>query len=274
MACTDEHLAFLRSVVLEESSNLLDPARDHLFESRLQLLLDKTSLRTLDGLAAALCREPRSALRRLVAEAMTTNETSFFRDRAPFDLLRSELLPALVKERASERRLRLWSAACSSGQETYSLAMLLREYFPHLRDWQVEVLGSDISREMIHRAQAGCYRKSEVNRGLPTRYRIKYLQECDDEFQVVPEIRQMCHFHRRNLCEGPQPFERYDGILLRNVMLYFPAETRRRLLIQIHGMLCSDGFLLLGSSEQPDLPDHFQAVLKSNACYYRPIAAG
>ena len=152
------------------------------------------------------------------------------------------------------------------------MAMLVRERFPRLNAWQVEIFGTDISREMVRRARAGRYQKNELGRGLPALYRTKYMRPCGEEWEVVPEIRKMCRFHERNLCDGSLPFERYDGILLRNVMFYFSNEVRRQLLLEVHGMLPADGFLLLGSSEQPGLPEHFQAELKANACYYRPLA--
>src|SRR5277367_3070511 len=193
MPSTDADFAFLRSVVLEESGNVLDTSRDHLFKSRLRNLLSATGLETLDHLAASLRERRDSASRRAVAEAMTAKETSFFRDRSIFDLLQSELLPALIRRRESTRRLRLWSAACSSGQETYSLAMVLRERFTQVKDWQIEINGTDISHEMMQRAQAGRYQRSEVSRGLPARYRTKYLRPVGEEregeeWEVVSEV--------------------------------------------------------------------------------------
>lgn len=271
MPSKDADFAFLRLVVLEECGNVLDPSRDRLFKSRLRDLLSATSLETLDRLVISLRECPDGALGRAVAEAMTAKETSFFRDRSVFDLLLSELLPTLIHRRESTRRLRLWSAACSSGQETYSLAMILREQFPLVNDWQIEISGTDVSHEMIQRAQSGCYYKGEISRGLLARYRTKYMRPAGEEWEVASEVKRMCRFYRRNLCGGPLPFERYDGILLRNVMLYFPDKLRRTLLLQVHGMLAPDGFLILGSSEQPGLPSHFHAELKANTVYYRPL---
>jgi chemotaxis protein methyltransferase CheR len=272
MLVSDADFAYLRAVVLEESANVIDPSRDYLFESRLQAVLHTYGLKTLHRLVGVLREQKGSALRRLVAEAMTVKETSFFRDRSSFDLIEKELLPGLIYRRKSAGRLRLWSAACSSGQEAYSLAMLVREHFPQTHTWQVEILGTDISGEMIRRARSGCYQKSELSRGLPAHYRARYTRPCGDDWEVVPEIRKICRFHERNLCGGSLPLEKYDGILLRNVLFYFPEETRRQLLLGVHSMLSSDGFLLLGSSEQPGLPGHFQAELKDNACWYRPLA--
>ncbi len=271
MSCKNVDFAYLRSIVLEESANVLDPSRDYLFESLLQDLLITSGFATLNRLVAALRLELDPALRRSVAEAMTIKETSFFRDRLPFELLHEELLPRIIRGRESTRRLRLWSAACSNGQEPYSVAMILREHFPQLNEWEVEVIGTDISHEMIRRARAGRYAKRELNRGLPARYRIRYMQQSGDDWQVAADLKRICRFYRCNLCEGPLPLEKYDGILLRNVMMYFPDEARRQLLLHVHRILQADGFLILGSGEQPTLPELFQAELKGSTCYYRPL---
>jgi chemotaxis protein methyltransferase CheR len=271
MACTDADFAYLRSVVYEQSSNTLDASRDYLFESRLHPLLCATGMGTLDRLVAALRQQPDAGIKRSIAEAMTVNETSFFRDRAPFDLMQLDLLPALIERRASRRRLRLWSAACSTGQEAYSLAMMLCEHFPRLREWEVEIVGTDISADVVARAQAGSYQRIEVNRGLPARFLLKYMQRSGDEWKIVPGVKSVCRFYRRNLCNGPMLMEKYDGILLRNVMLYFSRETRCQLLLNLHRILAPDGFLILGSSEQPALPEHFEPVLAHKTCYHRPI---
>ena len=272
MACTDADFAFLRSVVLEESSITLDASRDYLFASRLHRLLNDTGFGTLNRLVAALRQQPDSTIRRSIAEAMTINETSFFRDRAFFECLRLELLPALIRQRASCRHLRLWSAACSTGQEAYSLAMTLCEHFPQLQEWKVEITGTDISAQVVERARAGRYQRIEVNRGLPARYLLKYMERTGDEWEIVPELKLLCRFRRRNLCNPLQLTGKYDGILLRNVLLYFSMDTRRKLLLNMHRLLEPDGFLILGSSEQADLPSHFQPVLAHNACYYKPVA--
>lgn len=270
MACTDADYAFLRSVVLEQSSNALDPSRDHLFESRLQLLVKMKGFARLDGLVAALRRHPDPALKRWIAEAMTVNETSFFRDVAPFELMRRELLPDLLRRR--ETRLRFWSAACSTGQEAYSLGILLLEHFPQLHDWKIEILGTDLSAEVIARAKAGRYQRLEVNRGLPARLLVKYLRRVGEEWEMVPDLKRLCRFHQRNLCNGPMLLEKFDGILLRNVMLYLSPEARSRLLLEIHRILEPDGFLILGASEQPRLPGYFEPVVAADTCFYRPVA--
>ena len=272
MQSSEVDFAYLRNIVFDHSANVLDPARDYLFESRLHRLLQANGIGSLHQLVANLRMYPGNSLHRSIAEAMTVNETSFFRDHRPFELLRDELLPKLIEKRQSARRLRLWSAACSSGQEAYSLAMLLSEHFPQLAGWQVEIFGTDLSAEMVERAQAAHYQRIEVNRGLPARYLLKYFKQENDTWKVVASLREMCRFQQRNLCAMPVLFERFDGILLRNVMLYFSDETRQRLLTQLHSTLAPDGFLILGSSEQASMPELWQPVLEKKACYHRPVA--
>lgn len=271
MACTNADFGFLRSVVLEQSSNMLDATRDYLFESRLRNLMKESRCSSLERLVAALRAQPEHALRQRIAEAMTVNETSFFRDVAPFELMRRELFPALVQQRKEGRRLHFLSAACSTGQETYSLGMMLMESFSELQHWRVEITGTDFSAKAIARARAGRYRQLEVNRGLPAHFQTKYMRESGEQWEVVPELKRLCRFYQRNLCNEPMLLEKYDGILLRNVLLYFPMEIRRRLLVNVHRILTPDGFLILGSSEQTGLPEYFEPVVTQDTCYYRPL---
>lgn len=264
---------YLRSVVMRNSGNQVDAARDYLFESRLQPVLRDRGFDTLEQLVAALRRNTSSPLQRSVAEAMTINETSFFRDAAMFDLLREELLPALIAARREKRALRFWSAASSSGQEAYSLAMVLREHFPVLASWKVEVVGTDISAAMVERSRTGRYQRIEINRGLPARLLLKYMVRTGDEWEAAPEIRSLCTFQQRNLCDPASHTERFDMVLLRNVMIYLSAETRRKILLDVHRSIAPDGALLLGMSEQPRMDSHWQTVLTPRTVWYRPVIA-
>lgn len=261
---------YLRGVVMRNSGNHVDPARDYLFESRLQRVLRTKGMQSLDQLVSALRSDSGSLLQRSVAEAMTINETSFFRDTASIDLLRDELLPALIEARRNTGELRIWSAASSSGQEAYSLAMLLREHFPALTAWKIEILGTDLSAEMIGRARAGRYQRLEINRGLPARFLLKYLVRSGDDWEMAPDLRRLCSFQQRNLCDAAPYPEKFDIILLRNVMIYFPTETRHTVLRRMHRSLAPDGALLLGTSEQTSLDLLWQTVLTPKAVWYRP----
>ena len=263
--------SYLRKIVFVRSRNVLDPSRDYLFETRLTKLLRNQGMTRLEELEEQLRLKKNPVLEHAVAEAMTINETSFFRDGRPFELLRTELLPKLIERRRLTRSLRFWSAACSAGQEACSLAMLVREHFPSLASWKVRVEGTDFCAEVVERAQTGRYHRIDINRGVPARFIVRYFDHVSEDWVVKPEIRQMCNFRRANLCELPLPFnDRFDVILLRNVMLYFSQEMRRALLESIHRLLAPDGVLILGSSEQPADPSIWTPVLAGGTCYVRP----
>jgi chemotaxis protein methyltransferase CheR len=266
--------AYLRDLVYGLSQNVLDPSRDYLFDTRLSKLLRNQGMDSLDELVRHLRMQRDPALERAIAEAMTINETSFFRDVRPFDLLRNELLTQLIEARQPTRTLRFWSAACSTGQEAYSLAMLLLEYFPVLAGWNLIIEGTDLSGEVIERAREGRYHRIEINRGLPARYIVRYFDRSGEDWIVKPEVSRLCNFRQGNLCGPALPFrrasDRFDVIFLRNVMLYFSTETRRALLAGVYRLLPSDGVLFLGSSEQPADLSLWTPVLAGGTSYYRP----
>jgi chemotaxis protein methyltransferase CheR len=264
---------YLRQLVFGLSQNVLDPSRDYLFETRLSKLLRNQGMTHLEELVQHLKIRRNPTLERSIAEAMTINETSFFRDGRPFELLRTELLPKLIEARRTGRVLRFWSAACSTGQEAYSLAMLLMEHFPMLSAWNIRIEGTDICAEVVERALGGSYHRIEINRGLPARFVVRYFEHVGEDWVVRPDIRKMCHFRQANLCVPPLPFnradDRFDVIFLRNVMLYFSQETRKTLLAAIHRVLAPDGILFLGSSEQPADPSIWTPVLAGGTCHFR-----
>ena len=262
---------YLRQLVFGHSRNVLDPSRDYLFDNRLGTLLRNHGMSELEELVQYLRLRKDPVLERKIAEAMTINETSFFRDSRPFELLRTDLLPKLIEARRSARTMRFWSAACSTGQEAYSLGILIREHFPQIIGWDICIEGTDISSGVVERAHAGRYHRIEMNRGLPARFVVRYFDHPDEEWVVKPEIKSMCHFRVANLCTPPLPFhERFDVIFLRNVMLYFAHDTRRVLLETIHRLLAPDGVLFLGSSEQPADPSIWTVVLAGGTCHFKP----
>jgi chemotaxis protein methyltransferase CheR len=271
---TSADYGFLRQLVLGLSQNLLDPSRDYLFESRLNKLVRDRGMNGVNELVECLKQSRNVVLERAISEAMTINETSFFRDGHPFELLRTVLLPELIEARRTTRSLRFWSAACSTGQEAYSLAMVLRESFPMLANWEIQIEGTDISSEVVERARKGVYHRIEINRGLPARLAARYFDLVGEDWVARPEIRSMCHFRQANLCATPSPFNRadqsFDLIFLRNVMLYFSQETRRTLMAGIHRLLPADGILFLGSTEQPADLSLWTPVLAGGTCYFRP----
>ncbi len=265
---------YLRQIVFDVSQNVLDASRDYLFDTRLTRILRNQGMAHLDELIRKLRAQKNPALEREVAEAMTINETSFFRDLLPFDLLRLELLPKIIEARRFHRTLRLWSAACATGQESYSLAMMLLEHFPMLVSWDIAIEGTDFSSEVVERARAGRYHRIEINRGLRARHIVRYFDHAGESWNVKPEVRKLCNFRQANLCGPSLPFnrasDRFDVIFLRNVMLYFDQPTRRTLLAGIHRLLAPDGILFLGSSEQPADMALWTPVLAGGTCYYRP----
>jgi chemotaxis protein methyltransferase CheR len=270
-AATD--YGFLRELVYGLTRNVLDPSRDYLFETRLTKILRNHGMNRVEELVRRLRTNRNSTLENAVAEAMTINETSFFRDARPFDLLRTELLPKIIEARRFKRSLRFWSAASSTGQEAYSLAMMMLEHFPMLVGWDIRIEGTDICAEVVAHASAGRYQRIEINRGLPARFVVRYFDHQGEHWAVRPDVRKMCNFRQANLCGPRPPFNRasdqFDIIFLRNVMLYFSQETRRTLLAGIHNVLAPDGVLFLGSSEQPADPSIWTPMLAGGTCYFK-----
>jgi chemotaxis protein methyltransferase CheR len=270
---SDSDYEYLRGVVMEQSANLIDPSRNTLFDTRLTPIARDSGAANLEDFVNMLKNGKPAHLHRAVAEAMTINETSFFRDIASFEMLRQVILPRLIERRTQMKRLRIWSAASSTGQEAYSLAMSLAEYFPDLAHWDVKVIGTDISRHVVDYAQKGRFRRLEVNRGLPARMLLKYMVKDGEEWEVVPRIRSMCEFRYANLCAPMPQLPASDLVLLRNVLLYFPQYDRRALFGEIYRKLAPDGYLLLGNAEQAeDSTNLFEVEFAANCYFYRPVS--
>jgi chemotaxis protein methyltransferase CheR len=271
MGCSDSDYAYLRQLVLAESANLIDPSRNALFETRLTPIARMAGASTLEDFVSLLRVDRTPQLHRAVAEAMTINETSFFRDGKPFDVLRDTILPRLIENNAAERRLRIWSAASSTGQEAYSIAMLVCEHFAELAGWDVKILGTDISRQVIEYAQRGRYRRMEVNRGLPARMLVKYLVRDGDEWEVTPNLQAMCSFQYANLCAPLPKLPVFDLVMLRNVLLYFPQQDRSCVFSDVYRQMAPGGYLMLGAAEQAeDSTNLFQAEFARDCYFYRP----
>ena len=239
---------YVRKLMHEQSAIALEPGKEYLVESRLLPLARQMGLPSVRELVTQLRTRPMGAVHVQVIEAMTTNETSFFRDLHPFEALRKDVLPPLLEARAARKSLTIWSAACSSGQEPYSIAIVLREHFPQLRDWNVQIIASDLSQPMLDRAALGQYTLQEVNRGLPAALLVKYFQKSGVLWQVKPDTRKLARFVRMNLIER-WPLPVCDVIFLRNVLIYFTADTKRQILRQIRRQLAPDGALFLGGAE-------------------------
>ncbi len=263
---------FLRTLVRERSGIVLDPGKEYLVESRLGPVARAEGLSGIPELVAAL-RRGRPGLESVVVDAMTTNETSFFRDIHPFEALRTQVLPQLIERRRATRELSFWCAAASSGQEPASICMLLREHFPELVSWRLRFLATDISPSMIERAKRGRYSQLEVNRGLPASYLVKYFERQGADWQLKPEIRDMVEYRLLNLAEPWPMVGQMDIVFIRNVLIYFDRDTKKRVLQGIRRILRPDGFLVLGSSETTfNIDESWTSRTFGKTIFYQPQA--
>ncbi len=263
--------AYLRDLVRERSGIVLGDDKVYLIETRLSPLVRSQNLAGLPALAAALRGKPFGPLHKAVIEAMTTNETFFFRDLHPFEALKKEVLPPMVAARRAQRRLSVWCAAASSGQEPYTLAMIIREHFPEVLTWQLQMIATDISVEMIARCKKGLYSQLEVNRGLPAPLLIKNFTKSEMDWQIKEELRRMVDFRELNLLESwPFQPQSLDIVFCRNVLIYFDVETKKKILGRIRTLLRPDGFLFLGGAETTlNLDDGFERAPYEKAGCYR-----
>jgi chemotaxis protein methyltransferase CheR len=259
---------FLRKCLKDRSGLALSAEKQYLVESRLLPVARKAGLGSLPDLVGVLRRGDDDALMTKVVEAMTTNETFFFRDKAPFETFRSTVLPALLSARRSSRCIRIWCAAASSGQEPYSLAMMLKELEDELRGWRVELLATDLSGEVLEKARQGIYSQFEVQRGLPIQLLIKYFAQVGDMWQMAPEIRAMVKFQQLNLLGDFARLGVFDLIFCRNVLIYFDQPTKTATLDRLAHAVAGDGYLVLGAAETVvGLTDGFTTVADLRGFY-------
>jgi chemotaxis protein methyltransferase CheR len=237
----------LRKFLYERSGLSLEGDKLYLVESRLLPIAREAGLPDLASLVSRLACD--RDLAQSVIDAMTTNETFFFRDRVPFDKFRNVMLPQLLAARSAERRLRIWCAACSTGQEPYSLAMLLDEEARRLTGWTIEILATDLSRRAIESAKQGLYSQFEVQRGLPITLLLRYFQRAGDRWQINEFLRSRVSFREFNLLSDYRALGRFDAIFCRNVLIYFDVPSKRDILARLSRTLARDGFLLMGSAE-------------------------
>jgi chemotaxis protein methyltransferase CheR len=259
---------FLRKCLKGRSGLALSADKQYLVESRLLPVARKAGLGGLPDLVAALRRGDDDSLMTKVVEAMTTNETFFFRDKAPFETFRSTVLPALLSARRASRCIRIWCAAASSGQEPYSLAMMLKELDRDLPGWRIELLATDLSGDVLERARRGIYSQFEVQRGLPIQLLIKYFTQVGDMWQIAPEIRAMVKFQQFNLLADFARLGVFDLIFCRNVLIYFDQPTKTLALDRLAGVLAADGYLALGAAETVvGLTDGFTTIADLRGFY-------
>lgn len=246
---TELEFEALRAFLKARSGLALSPDKRYLVESRLASVCTRFKIESLSRLIWEIKSGRSQAVENATIEAMTTNETFFFRDKAPFDLFQDVLLPRFIKERVASRRLRIWCAAASTGQEPYSLAMLLKEASAKMPGWQVDIVATDISNEVLEKARAGIYNQFEVQRGLPIRLLVKYFTQKGELWQIAPDIRSMVDFRYLNLIEDFGRLGQFDIVYCRNVLIYFDAPTKADVLRRIAQQMPADGALVLGASE-------------------------
>lgn len=256
---------YVRKLVLDSSALVLGEGKGYLVEARLAPIVEREGLSTLSELVRRL-QHGSAALRNDVVEAMTTNETSFFRDVHPFEALRSVVLPEALRSCAG-RGLRLWSAAASTGQEAYSLAMLVTDHFPTAA---VSILGTDLSRDVLARAAHGTFSQLEVNRGLPAALLVRHFERDGAGWRVKEPVRRRVEFRQLNLARPWFGLPLMDVVLLRNVLIYFDAQAKRAVLAQLARVLAPDGVLFLGGAETTyGLDDSWERIQVGRTSFYR-----
>jgi chemotaxis protein methyltransferase CheR len=242
-----ENYRFLQEFVYSQVGIVLDDTKQYLFQSRLANLVKQLSLGSVNDLCAQVHAKNGASLGLQIAEAMTTNETYFFRDPTHYDAIRTVLLPRLREERRATKKLKFWSAASSTGQEAYSLAMLLLE--ENLPGWSFQILGTDFSSKVVERAQSATYQQIEVNRGLPAALLVKHFRRSGMDWQLSDAVRQMARFETIDLRKSMRTLGPFDLVFCRNVMIYFDNDTKRNIMKELHSTLFRGGWLLLGGAE-------------------------
>ncbi|GER07514.1 chemotaxis protein CheR [Iodidimonas muriae] len=259
---------FLSSLLRRRSGLTLNPDKVYLLESRLTPLARRSGMESLDGLIAELRKSASEQLMRDVTEAMTTNESFFFRDRTPFDLFRDQVLPMLRQRRAATKKVRIWCAACSTGQEPYSLAFVLKQQEAQWRDWKFEIIGTDIARPVLQKAKEGIYSQFEVQRGLPIQLLMKHFKQEGDVWRLSEDIRKMVTFREFNLLDNFAALGKFDVIYCRNVLIYFDQSTKSNVLERMRKILPDDGALFLGAAETVlGITDKFRPVRGQRGMY-------
>ncbi len=270
MTITATDFDYISSMVRDRSAIVLERGKEYLIEARLQPLARANGAGTVAGLVHELRRAPSGPLRDLVVEAMTTNETSFFRDAHPFTALADHLLPDLVRARSGTRALNIWCAACSSGQEPYSIAMLVHDIIGADPSWRVRLLATDLSPAMLARTKAGLYTQFEVNRGLPAHRLVRHFRREGLGWQIEEPLRRMVETRLLNLDVDFPSIPAMDIVFLRNVLIYFDIATKRQILTRVRRVLRPDGYLVLGGAETTlNLDDSFERVQIGRAPVYR-----
>lgn len=242
---------YFSDLLRRESGLQMTPEKYYLLETRLHHIVQQQGLEGIEALASQMRRdESNRAVRQAVVEAMATHETSFFRDLTPFDRLRDTILPMMIRQRGHARQIRIWSAACASGQEAYSIAILLCEYGVPFDSWQIDIVATDMSHDIISRGQRGSYTQFEVQRGMPARLLVKYFTQAGNDWTLKDDIRHMVTFRQANLLQSsPVPPGSVDILFCRNVLMYLDASSRAKVLQTLYSAMHAGSVLVLGAAE-------------------------
>jgi chemotaxis protein methyltransferase CheR len=270
MSMTETDFDYVRTLVRERSAIVLEDNKLYLAEMRISQLAREEGFPSVEELIAKMRKNRLDALHTKVVEAMTTNETSFFRDLHPFEALKTAVIPEMMEKRALTRTLTIWSAACSTGQEAYTIAITIREHFPTLASWNVRILGTDLASDIVAKANQGRYGKIEINRGMPAPLLVKYFERDGLHWTVKEELRRMVEFRQMNLATPWSGVPAMDIVFLRNVLIYFSVETKKQILERVRQVLRTDGYLFLGGAETTlNVDERFQRVQHGKASCYR-----
>ncbi|WP_138379768.1 CheR family methyltransferase [Luteithermobacter gelatinilyticus] len=263
-----EDFQLISSILKERSGLVLTEDKVYLLESRLTPIARQKGMETLDDLINEVRLRRKEDLLNEITEAMTTNESFFFRDNTPFDHLRDKVLPELLGARSNVKRLRIWCAAASTGQEPYSIAITLKEMQAKLQGWNIEIVGTDLSQQVLEKARAGLYSQFEVQRGLPIKMLIKYFTQVGEMWQISEELRNMVTYRPFNLLDNFSILGQFDVVFCRNVLIYFDQATKTQVLDRIRSQMPEDGTLFLGAAETVlGVSDKFKPVAGHRGMY-------
>jgi chemotaxis protein methyltransferase CheR len=263
-------VSFVCAIVRERSAIELEASKSYLIEARLAPLAKQSGFSSTTDYILEVRKKRQLEQEQRLVEAMTTNETSFFRDIHPFNALRNTILPEMRTSRGTQRKLNIWSAACSSGQEIYSIAMILSEHFPEFANWNVQLVGTDLSDVILERARNACFTQVEVNRGLSAQLLVKYFERNGMSWQLRPDLRAKATFKKLNLIERWPVLPQMDIVFLRNVLIYFSPDTKKEILKKVRGAMASGAVLFLGAAETTmGLDASFERIEADKSVFYR-----
>jgi chemotaxis protein methyltransferase CheR len=273
MTLTAQEFAYISGLVRRDAAIVLDTGKEYLVEARLLPLARQSGLASVSEFVSRVQQRPEPDVHHKIVDALTTNETSWYRDSEPFAALSGAVLPDLMPTRSTTRNLRVWSAACSSGQEPYTISMVLQDALP--AGWSYDITATDISTEMLARAEAGRFSQLEMNRGLPASMLVRHFERDGAHWRVSADLRKPITFKRLNLAAPLPPLPMFDVVFLRNVLIYFDVETKRQVLQRVSALMRPDAWLFLGAAETTiGIDDRFERVSAGRTSAYRLRSRG